>query len=93
MFGTLGLLVPAMLASGWFLFHSDFGEIAILWPSSIMFMALDTPAPSPMSTVIYIYTIAFIENFVLYAVIGVVTWPIAHFALRLYDSHKGSHSS
>jgi hypothetical protein len=35
-----------------------------------MFMGLDGPTPVPISTVVAVYTIALIENVVLYAVVG-----------------------
>jgi hypothetical protein len=87
-FAGLGLFVPTVLTSGWFLFHPNFGDWLVLWPSSIMFMALDTPSPSPISTAIFVYALAFVENLLLYAAIGVITWPLAHLALRLYSSHR-----
>jgi hypothetical protein len=90
LFGAFGLLVPAVLLFRWFLFDSGFGEFAVtLWPSSIMFMALDSPRPSPISTIVFIYTLAFVENCLLYAAIGVITWPLAHLALRLYGFFRG----
>jgi hypothetical protein len=58
-----------------------------LWPSSIMFMAIDKPN-SPTSTVIFVYALAFTENILLYAAIGAVTWSLAYLVLRLYRSHQ-----
>ena len=49
-----------------------------------MLMALDGgPTRLPASTVAFVYALAFVENCVLYAMIGVVLWPIAYFIVRL----------
>jgi len=45
-----------------------------------MFMALDA---APASTVIFVYSLAFIENILLYAAIGIVTWSFAYLAMRV----------
>ncbi|MGP8225527.1 MAG: hypothetical protein ACLQGT_05165 [Terracidiphilus sp.] len=82
-FAAFGLFVPTVITAGWFLFHPNFGEWLVLWPSSIMFMALDTPTLAPASTVISVYSLAFIENILLYAAIGIVTWPFAYLAMRV----------
>jgi hypothetical protein len=79
-FAALGLFVPTVITAGWFLFHPNFGEWLVLWPSSIMFMALDA---APASTVIFVYSLAFIENILLYAAIGIVTWSFAYLAMRV----------
>jgi hypothetical protein len=89
LFGAFGLLVPVVITSGWFLFHPNFGVWLDLWPSSIMFMALDTPTLARTSTIIFVYAIAVVENCLLYAAIGVITWPLAHLSLRLYGFFRG----
>jgi len=77
-FGILGIAVPTLLM----LFRRDFGQAEfLLWPSSIMFMALDTPSPAAQSTGFAIYILAVAENALLYGVIGVILWPIA-FVIR-----------
>jgi len=77
-FGLLGIAVPILLI----LFWTNFGQAEfLLWPSSIMFMALDSPSPAAQSTVVAIYIFAVAENALLYAVIGAIIWPIA-FVIR-----------
>ena len=83
--GIIGLLVPAALSVKWFGFHSGAGSETVLWPSSIMFMALDVPSPATISTVAVVYTVAIIENILLYAVLGAVTWLLAHAVVRVVD--------
>jgi hypothetical protein len=51
-----------------------------------MFMALDEPSPASISTVVVIYAAALLENFILYAVIGALIWPIVYFVLHLRKS-------
>lgn len=48
-----------------------------------MFMALDVPVPAPWSTVIAVYSIAIIENALLYAIVGAAIWPLAYVTQRL----------
>jgi len=84
-FAGVGLFVPSVITVGWLIFHPNFGDWLTLWPSSVMFMALDK---APTSTVVFIYAIAFVENVFLYAAIGVVTWPFAYLVLRLYSSYR-----
>ena len=83
-FGILGLLVPTFLLFLWRFFPYGAGLEAALWPSSFMFLALsDSPSPEPMSTVIFIYAVAFLENCILYVVIGGLLWPFTYLFLRL----------
>jgi len=73
-FGLLGIALPTLLM----LFRRDLGQAEFwLWPSSIMFTALDTPSHAAQSTVLAIYILAVAENAPLYGVIGVIIWPIA----------------
>jgi hypothetical protein len=84
LFGALGLLVPAVSCMHWFLFGGYANEFEfMLWPSSIMFMALDVPTPAPTSTVVAVYAIALIENVVLYAVVGAFTWLLVNLVFSL----------
>ncbi len=85
LFGIAGLFVPVVVTLSWFAFHIGMDELVFLWPSSIMFMGLG--ALTPMSTVIFIYALAFIENVIPYAVVGALTWPIGYFVLRLCAPH------
>ena len=92
-FGALGLIIPFALMAWCFLFHQSVGVETFLWPSSIMFMALDTPSPS-IWTVVSVYAVAWLENAMLYAVLGALLWPLAHLALRLrYSRNSPSKSS
>lgn len=92
-FGVLGLAVPVVLLLWWHISPYGAGREAALWPSSILFMALDEPSPASISTVVVIYAAALFENFILYAVIGALIWPIAYFVLRLRRSLIGSAKS
>jgi hypothetical protein len=85
LFAALGLVAPVILTVQYLVFGRSFGDSSYLlwvWPSSIMFMALDSPEPAPTSTVVVIYCFAFLENCALYATVGVFLWPIASFLLR-----------
>ena len=76
----LGLLVASAFSLQFLIFGKSFtGWEFALWPSSLMFMALDTPDPAATSTVVLTYGIAFAENAVTYAVVGALTWPIVYF--------------
>jgi len=62
-FASLGIAVPMLLLVHHALFPlRGWGAEFILWPSSIMFMGLDTPTPAKISTVIVVYAIAIAEN-------------------------------
>jgi hypothetical protein len=90
-FGALGLLVPAAVSSRYFLSGATTGLggwLGWLWPSSIMFMALDVPSPTP-TTVVFVYALVLIGNVVLYAVVGAVFWAFAYGALRLCGAPDG----
>jgi hypothetical protein len=88
LFAALGLVAPVILTVQYLAFGVSFGDSAYLlwvWPTSIMFMALDSPGPAPTSTVVAIYCVAFLENCALYATLGVFLWPIAHLIVRRRD--------
>jgi hypothetical protein len=88
-FGVLGLIVPAILTVWYFLSGRRLDNLPIwLWPSSQIFMALDHPAQARLSTVIFVYTTAFLENSVVYATAGALLWPIAHLVSRYRHRHK-----
>lgn len=89
-FGALGIAVPLFLIFRYLAFHVSFGKTEfLLWPSSLMFMGLDTPASAPpsRSTVIIIYAVAFLENALLYAAVGAITWPLAY-VVRKSRTHR-----
>ncbi|MGA7349842.1 MAG: hypothetical protein WBX06_01700 [Acidobacteriaceae bacterium] len=86
-FAALGVVVPIVLTVCFLIFHANFGKnAATLWPSSLMFMALDTPTLAARSTVISVYAVAIAENALLYAIVGAVTWPLAYFLRRAFSS-------
>jgi len=88
LFGVVGITVPVFLTLSFLVFHRSFGEVEFfLWPSSLMFMALDTPSPATWSTVIAVYAIAIAENFLLYAAVGAVAWPLAY-AIQRSRHHR-----
>jgi len=88
-FAGMGLLVPAVLTVWWHFAPYGAGPEWVLWPSSIMFMALDVPSPASTSTVVVVYAAAFVENCVLYAVIGALFWPIVVAVSRYRDRNRG----
>jgi hypothetical protein len=86
LFGAVGLLVPIVLLCRYWVFGSMFGELeAKLWPSSVVFMALDAPG-TRTSTVVFAYSIAFFSNIIRYAAVGVLTWPFPYAFFRIRDS-------
>ena len=88
-FGIVGLLVPAILTALDFLPGKRSENLPFwLWPSSQIFMTLDQPADARLSTVIFVYTTAFLENSVVYATAGALLWPIAHLVSRYRHRRK-----
>jgi hypothetical protein len=88
-FAALGLVVPALLLFWWHISPYGAGREAVLWPSSIMFMALDAgPTPEPRSTAFAVYAAALLENLALYAAIGAILWPVAQCTARLRNRHR-----
>jgi hypothetical protein len=84
-FAGIGILVPLLLMLQFFVFRRSFGSIeSWLWPSSIMFMALDAPGTS-RTTVSLVYAVAIAENAILYGVIGALTWLLVHVIERAVD--------
>lgn len=85
--GSLGLLIPLALILGWKFLGWSFGLASVtFWPSSIMLMGLDGPRPRSASDIAEIYSIAVVSNIALYAVVGVLTWPILQLGQRLWKS-------
>lgn len=82
-----GLLVPVLLILRWKLLGSIFGELElILWPSSIMLLGLEGPASRPRLDIVEFYALVMAMNVVLYAVVGLATWPL----IRLAFPQRGS---
>jgi hypothetical protein len=74
--GILGLVPPIIIVCHFLIFKTNLETLAHwLWPTSFVFMSMDTPDPSPL-VVVAVYAIAFAGNVFLYAVLGVVTWPL-----------------
>jgi hypothetical protein len=92
-FATLGLAVPAGLLLWWHVSPYGAGEEEMLWPSSLMFLGLEGPTPEPTSTIVFVYALAFVENCILYAVIGALLWPIAYVIVQLRNRHHKSANS
>jgi hypothetical protein len=91
LFGMLGLLVPAVSCIHCFILGGNAtGAELLLWPSSIMFMALDVPSPASTSTVAVVYAIAVVENVILYAVIGALAWLQTNFVFSLFSTRTKS---
>jgi len=57
-----------------------------------MFMALDDPAPASTSTIVFVYAVAFVENCLLYVIVGAALWPIAFLIVRL-RTKRSDHSN
>jgi hypothetical protein len=83
LFAGTGLLIPALILLYWTFSKTGAGREMVLWPSSLMFMGLDGPNPRLIIDIVIVYAIAWIENVVLYAIIGVLTWPLTYYILRL----------
>jgi hypothetical protein len=82
LFGAAGLLVPAELLFRNAVFHSSITTFEWwLWPSAIFTMALQVPNPRTAYT-LNVLTLAVGVNVLLYATIGLVTWPLRYFVLR-----------
>ena len=83
LFAGAGLLFPALILLYWTFSKTGAGWEVVLWPSSVLFLGLEGPNPRPIFDIVIVYAIVWIENVVLYAVIGVLTWPLAYLILRL----------
>jgi hypothetical protein len=85
LFGTIGLLIPVVLLFRYWAFGVMFGELeGKLWPSSLMFTALDAP-DTRTSTIVVVYAMALLGNVIRYAVLGILTWPLAYIFFRVRD--------
>jgi hypothetical protein len=95
LFAALGLLLPAIFLARYIAFGKSFGPIeGMLWPSSIMFLALDVPNGThrPASDLAIIYGIALLENVIQYAIIGALAWS-ALWGIRRFALLLGRHRS
>ena len=83
LFGAIGFLFSAVATIRYFVFGHSFGEMeAKLWPSSLMFLALEAPDTRTVDIVV-VWIMAFIANFISYAAIGVLTWPLVYIVHRV----------
>jgi vacuolar-type H+-ATPase subunit I/STV1 len=71
-FMLAGAMIPGAILAVWFSFKADVSGVAIvLWPSSLVLMGLEGPAPSPWSTVIAVCVFAILGNVGLYGTVGI----------------------
>ncbi len=81
-----GAIIPIVILPIWFWtnehpFFSRFEDVAVvLWPSSIVTMALEGPEPAPWSTIAFVYGFAILGNVGLYGTVGlIVAWVYVRF--------------
>ena len=75
---VLGLMVPVGLMIGPFVFGRSVGLWSVwLWPSSLIFGALNALDPASLPVIAVLYALALILNILLYAGLSIVLWPIA----------------
>jgi hypothetical protein len=68
-----GLLVPTVLLLNWLVLGHGFGTTeVVLWPSSMITMALESQ-PN-VATIVVVYAIAIATNIMLYSMVGAVMW-------------------
>jgi hypothetical protein len=71
-----GLVVPLLYLAIYLVTGYTLREgIDILWPGSLGLMVLENRPPA--TTVVFVWSIAIASNGVLYAVIGLLLWPLA----------------
>ena len=71
--GFAGLLIPVVLLLRWYFFDHSFRTLElVLFPSSVVLMALEGPPDRLVIAVVY--AIAITANVVLYAIIGLLSW-------------------
>jgi hypothetical protein len=91
LFGAIGFLISAVAATRYFAFGHSFGELeAKLWPSSVMFLALEAPNTRTVDIVV-VWIMAIIANVISYAVIGLLTWPLAYIVARVVARVRAPH--
>ena len=79
--GSIGLLVPVALILRWKFLGAMFGQMElVLWPSSILLMALE--GQHSALSIILTYAMVVVANIALYCVIGILAWPVLLLALR-----------
>jgi hypothetical protein len=79
--GFAGLLIPVVLLLRWYFFDHSFRTLElVLFPSSIVLMALEGPPDRLVIAVVY--AIAITANVVLYAIIGLLSWLLLSPVIR-----------
>ena len=83
--GALGLLLPVAFLLRWKIAGSGFGILeSTLWPASIMLMGLEGNHNIPVILITYATVLA--ANVLLYALVGLLTWPVLRLFLRRMNS-------
>jgi hypothetical protein len=83
--GALGLLLPVAFILRWQVSGVGFGTLEFaLWPASIMLMGLE--GNHSISHILVVYAIVLAANVLLYAIVGLLTWPVLRFVLRRLQS-------
>ena len=82
-FGVLGLIAPAFFLFHFLIFRTGLGNAGSwYWPSSAIFLALDTPDPSVL-TIVLVYVFAVVGNVLFYMVLGSLAWSLLFLLRRL----------
>lgn len=82
------MLVPAEVLLRWAVFKSSIKTFEwYLWPSAIWCMATDVPN-ARAAYILEVLALAVGANVVLYATVGVLTWPLRYLAVRRSRSLK-----
>jgi hypothetical protein len=81
-FAAAGLLVPAEFLIRNAIFHSLITTIEWwLWPTALFTMALEG-RNTRTADIVSVLTLAIAVNVLLYAAVGLVTWPLRYIVLR-----------
>jgi hypothetical protein len=84
---ALGLLLPVVFILRWRISGSRFGFLeATLWPASIMLVGLEGNRNT--SEILIVYAVVIAANVILYAIIGLLTWPALRFVLRRHSQSQ-----
>jgi hypothetical protein len=81
LFGAAGLIVPAELLLRFAVFHSSITMFEWwLWPSAIFMMA--TEGSTRTAYIVEVAALSIGANVLLYAILGLLTWPLRYVVLR-----------
>ena len=82
LFGVAGLFVPAELLVRHAIFGSSITTFEWwLWPSAIFTMATEVPNPRN-AHILEVAALSIGANVLLYAIVGLLTWPLRYLAVR-----------